>query len=148
MEKVLKLALNRYPLVPNLLRVDPRVNAPATTISVGLADLYHHYYLDSHGKFPPDPDPVHFEHVQFLLPTKEFRLQGSGLGIAPAIRRHRSNELGQAFCRWFLHDHFNITYFSHLEKILNRQLRRGFNSCRIERDSSGDTPELLLRRKC
>jgi hypothetical protein len=141
MDKTLKLALSQYPLIPHTLRVSSGANAAISTLTVGLASLYHHYYLDSYGRCPPNPDPAQFEHVQFLLPTREFRLQGSGLGISPAIKRHRSNELGQAFCRWFLHDHLNITYFAHLEHVLNRQLHRAFAGCRIERAASGDTPD-------
>jgi hypothetical protein len=139
--KTLRLALNQYSVVPHTLRIDPSTNAPAKTIAVNLASLYHHYYLDSFGRTPPNPDPTQFEHVQFLMPTADFRIQGSGLGIAPAIKNHRSNELGQAFCRWFLHEHLNITYFAHMEHILGRQLHRAFEGCRIERAALGDAPD-------
>lgn len=141
MEKSLKLALNKYPTVPHSLRMKPSVNAAASSITVGLASLYHHYYLDSFGKTPPSPDPAQFEHVHFLLPTSDFRFQGSGLGISPAIKRSRSTELGQAFCRWFLHDHLNITYFAHLEPLLTRQLHRAFGNFRLIRTAPGDTPD-------
>lgn len=141
MNKTLKLGLNKYSRVPHSLRANPSVNSAAPSIEVDLANLYHHYYLDSFGKAPPSPDPVQFEHVQFLMPSKEFRFQGSGLGISPAIKRHRSNELGQAFCRWFLHDHLNITYFAHVEPLLGRQLHRPFEGFRIDRTGSGDTPD-------
>src|SRR5690349_3827841 len=133
MKKLLSLALNKYSVVPHSLRLSPTVNSPTSTVSVDLANLYHHYYLDSFDKAPPSPDPAHFEHVNFLLPTVDFRFQGGGLGIAPAIRRHRSNELGQAFCRWFLHDHLGIIYFAHMEHLLDRQLHRAFDGFRIER---------------
>lgn len=61
--------------------------------------------------------------------------------MSTAIKRSRSTELGQAFCRWFLHDHFNITYFAHMGQILTRQLHRAFEGCRIERAARGDTPD-------
>lgn len=141
MEKSLNLHLNRYPIIPNSLRVSKPVNSPSATVNVGLAGLFHHYYLDSYGKTPPNPDPSLFEHVQFLLPSPDFRFQGSGLGISPAIKRHRSNELGQAFCRWFLHEHLNITYFAHLEALLRRQLHRAFEGFSLKRSSTGDTPD-------
>lgn len=141
MEKTLRIALNKYSIIPHSLRKNPHVNEAASETTVSLASLYHHYYLDSYGKLPPSPDPAQFEHVHFLLPTKDFRFQGAGLGVSPAIKRHRSNELGQAFCRWFLHDHLNITYFAHTEEILNRQLHRAFNSFRLERSAIGDTPD-------
>ncbi|AFE05816.1 hypothetical protein COCOR_04414 [Corallococcus coralloides DSM 2259] len=141
MDRTLKLALSKYPVVPHTLRTDPTSNRAVDTLPVNLATLYHHYYLDSYGTAPPNPDPAQFEHVRFLMPTRDFRLQGSGIGAAPGIKRHRSTELGQAFCRLFLHDHFNITYFAHMEHILDRQLHRAFDGCRIERTSSGDAPD-------
>lgn len=143
MHKTLRLALNKYSQVPRELRLAPSINTPKPTIEVDLAALYHHYFLDSFGTEPPDPDPAKFEHAQFLLPTPEFRFQGNGLGIAPAIRRHRSNELGQAFCRWFLSEFFDVVYFAHVEKLLSRQLQRPFEGCSLKRVAAGDSPDYL-----
>jgi hypothetical protein len=141
MEKTIALALNRFPTTPHSLRETPHRDIPRAEMTVNLASLYHHYYLDSHGRIPPDPDPAQFEHLQFLMPTREFRVRGDGIGASTSIRRHRSNELGHAFCRWFLHDHLNITYFAHMEHVLGRSLRRAFGNQRLERTSSGDTPD-------
>ncbi|WP_395701359.1 hypothetical protein [Aquabacterium sp.] len=143
MHKTLRLALNRYTPTPLSLRKDPKVDAPASEVNVDLASLYHHYFLDSFDISPPNPDPAQFEHAQFLLPTKDFRFQGSGLGTAPAIRRHRSNELGQAFCRWFLYENLNITYFAHIEHLIARQLHRPFSGASLDRIANGDTPDYL-----
>jgi hypothetical protein len=63
------------------------------------------------------------------------------MGTSPAIRQHRSNEFGHAFCRWFLYEHLNITYFAHMQRLLNRQLGSAFGKCRIERTAKGDTPD-------
>lgn len=141
MERTLALALNKYSVVPHTLRRDSAKNQAVTSVKVGLANLFHHYYLDSFGTVPPEPDPVQFEHVRFLLPCSDFRFQGSGLGISPGIKRSRSTELGQAFCRWFLYENLNITYFAHMEHVLNRQLHRPFDGFRIERSASGDAPD-------
>jgi hypothetical protein len=143
MLKTLGLALNRYSPIPTALRKQPAIDVEKDEIEVNLASLYHHYFLDSFNLMPPNPDPAQFEHAQFLLPTPEFRFQGGGLGSAPAIRRHRSNELGQAFCRWFLYENLGVTYFAHVERLLGRQLERPFTGCSLERISSGDTPDYL-----
>lgn len=143
MIKTLQLALNLYSTIPISLRKNPAINVEIDEIEVNLANLYHHYFLDSFNIAPPNPDPAQFEHVQFLLPTTEFRFQGGGLGVAPTIRRHRSNELGQAFCRWFLYEHLGVTYFANVERLLGRQLQRPFSGCSLERISSGDTPDYL-----
>lgn len=141
MERKIQLALSRFPVTPNSLRETPANDSPRTEISVNLANLYHHYYLDSFERRPPDPDPAQFEHLRFLLPTDDFRLSGDGIGASTSVRRHRSNELGQAFCRWFLHDHLNITYFAHMEHVLDKSLTNAFGGQRIERIDSGDSPD-------
>lgn len=143
MNKTLLLALNRYSTIPHSLRSSHASNSAASTITVPLASLYHHYYLDTYGTRPPVQDPVHFEHVQSLMSTKEFRFQGGGLGASITARRHRSNELGQAFFRWFLHDHLSIVYFAHMDEVLGRQLHRGFGGFRLERSDTGDAPDYL-----
>ena len=103
MLKTLRLKLNCYSPIAVTLREHPAVDKASTEITVNLATLYHHYFLDCFsGVEPPDPDPAQFEHARFLLPSREFRFQGEGLGSSTGIRRHRSTELGQAFCRWLL----------------------------------------------
>jgi hypothetical protein len=62
------------------------------------------------------------------------------------IKRHRSSELGHAFCRWFLHDHFDIAYFAHMEHVLNKETHKAFNGLRIERVASGDTPDYFCAK--
>lgn len=141
MQKTLALQLNKFPRTPNSLRVTPADNKPLSEMPVQLASLYHHYYLDSHGKAPPNPDPAQFEHLEFLLPCAEFRVRGDGIGVSTAIRRNRSNEFGHAFCRWFLYEHLNITYFAHIEHVLRRGVHHAFGAMRIERNGEGDTPD-------
>lgn len=143
MEKRLRLALNKYTPTPESLRDSPTSAAPIPTIGVALASLYHHYFLDKHGCMPPDPDPTRFEPVSFLAPSHEFRFAGDGYGASPAAKQHGSNELGQAFCRWFLHDHLGITYFAHMSSVLNRQVHRPFEGWSLERIAPGDTPDYL-----
>jgi hypothetical protein len=141
LKKDLNLSMNKYPVIPHPLRSIPSVNLAAETIPVDLARLYHHYYLDAYGRSPPNPDPAQFEYTQFLLSTPDFRFQGHGLGDSPAAKRNRSNELGQAFCRWFLYEHFNITYFAHIAKILNRQAHHAFGGLAVKRAKQGDVPD-------
>src|SRR5215469_9875628 len=101
MERILQLFLNRFDPIPDTLRTVATSNTGRATIDINLASLYHQYYLDSFGLVPPDPDPTNFEHLRFFAPCSELRLRGDGIGIHPEIRRHKSNELGQAFCRVF-----------------------------------------------
>jgi hypothetical protein len=141
MEKTLQLALNKVDPVPNTLRSIPSQNIPRPDLPVNLASLYHHYYLDSYERTPPNPDPAQFEYLPFISATKDFRLSGDGLGAHTAKRRSNSTSLGQAFCRMTLHDHFGISYFAHMDSVLNRPLHRAFSSIQVERIASGDAPD-------
>jgi hypothetical protein len=142
MERLLKLALNKFNEVPATLK-HPASGAAVSEFNVNLASVYHHYYLDTHGCVPPDPDPAHFEPVRFLAATDDFRFLGNGLGVGTMVRRNRSSELGGAFCRMFLHDHLGITYFEHVERVLSKSTGVPFNGLRLERTASGDIPDYL-----
>ena len=114
MDRSIALLLNAFPAVPDLLRIDPGFDVALDKIDVNLASLFHHYYLDSYGIAPPDPDPAHFEHLKFLSTCQDFRFRGEGLGTSPGVKRSRSQEMGQAFARWFLHDFLRHgTFCSH-----------------------------------
>lgn len=141
MQRTIRLALSDFPTTPNSLRKVPDVDDPKDEIDIDLANLFHHYYIDKHGKVPPHPAPAQFEHLQYLTQAKEFRVRGEGLGPTSASRRTHSNEMGHAFCRLFLHDHLNITYFAHIEHILRWATLKKFGNIRIERKGSGDTPD-------
>jgi len=143
MYKEIRLLLNKFPTIPNSLRVTPAVNAPVGDVKIDVARLYHHYYLDTRGFAPPKPDPASFEHLDLLLPCSELRIRGDGFGVGTAFRQHRSNELGQALCRWFLYEHLNVTYFAHMEAVLDRRLHPGFSGLRVERSGNGDTPDYV-----
>lgn len=141
MKKTVAVSLNKFPTVPPSLSSDSE--GLTDPIDVDLARLYHHYYLDTRGTEPPTPDPAQFQHLSLLLPTTEFRVRGDGFGTHAAYRQHVSNELGQAFCRWFLYEHLHITYFAHMEHVLNRGALAEYGGAGVERVSSGDVPDYL-----
>lgn len=144
MRKVIDLTLNKYANIPVSLRETPTANVPRSAVEVDPARLFHHYYLDTRGYAPPNPDPAQFEHLNLLTPTAEFRCLGDGFGIGTAFRRSTSNQLGQAFCRWLLHDHLKITHFAHMDAVINRPPQPGFGQHRVERTKErGDAPDYL-----
>jgi hypothetical protein len=143
MERTLRLSLNHFDPVPERLLEVPSSNTARENIPINLASLYHQYYLDSFGVAPPDPDPTNFEHLRFFVPGSELRLRSDGIGIHPEIRRHKSNELGQAFCRVFLHDYLDIIYFAHMAHVLDRLAQRPFIRVRVQRIQDGDAPDYL-----
>lgn len=141
MNKIISLSLNKFATIPHSLRLDPTTNLPSKYVSVDTANLYHHYYKDRHGRFPPDPNPALFEHLQYLRPENEFRIHGEGLGVSTASRRSLSSDLGHAFCRWFLHDHLDIIYFAHIDRVIRRSVHPAFGGLKIEKSTKGDAPD-------
>jgi hypothetical protein len=143
MERTIKIELNKYDAKPNLLAGSIQDNAGRFDVSVDLAALYHHYYLDAHGKQPPNPDPTQFEYAAFLSNCAEFRLAGDGIGNSVLARRHASASLGQAFCRWFMHKYLGITYFVHMQHVLNKARRNDLGGLQFSRSQTGDTPDYV-----
>ncbi len=146
MRKIIDLSLKDYAIIPQSLRETPSTNIPKKSVEVDPARLFHHYYLDTRGYAPPNPDPAQFEHLSLLTPTSELRCLGDGFGIGTAFRRSTSNQLGQAFCRWLLHDHLKITHFAHMDAILDRAPQPGFGGHRVERTEKGDAPDYLCAK--
>lgn len=142
MLKTVKLALNAFPSTPPTLLALPG-GSVAKMIPVNLGDLYHQYYLDSYGFGPPDPDPTHFEQVRYLLPCTEFRFSKVGLGIGKTFRGNKSNELGQAFCRWFLSEHLGIDYIAHIENVRDHGALAEFGGVNVKSNTQvvGDAPD-------
>lgn len=141
MQRTIGVALNNFSTTPHSLRSAPDDNTARDEMTVNLAQLFHQYYVDSYGVVPPDPDPAHFEYLHFLSASPDFRFQGDGIGDPTHKRRNCSQELGNAFCRWFLHEHLNITYFAHIGDVLRKGLGKAFGGLRVERTGAGDTPD-------
>lgn len=143
MNKTIKFALNEFAMIPASLCSTAKPGQLADEIEVDLSRLFHHFYLDTQGAAPPDPDPAQFHHLRLLAATKDFRARGKGFGTHSAYKTHVANELGQAFCRWFLYEHLHITYFAHMEHVLDRGAQAAFGDARVERVSAGDVPDYL-----
>lgn len=146
MNRSINLALNNFPTTPNSLRADPAIDEPKDTCRCDLARLFHHYYIDTYGRRPPKPDLAQFEYIDFIANCDDFRFVGDGIGASTSSRRNTSTALGQAFCRWFLHEHLSITYFAHIDKVLNRSLHRGFGNLRLVRKRKGDVPDYVCAK--
>jgi len=145
MKKSINLRLNRFPAVPYSLR-DASTNLASPAIDIELANLFHHYYLDTFDCTPPSPDPAQFEAVQFLSRDHDFRFLGRGFGTSTQARRNRSSELGQAMCRMFLHDHLGIKYFAHISNFLPSNLPRALANYKVKKIRQGDAPDYLCAR--
>ena len=141
MKKKLQLALNKYQPIPPTLQ-GTNAQSAKTVIDLDLAALYHHYYLDTYDTQPPSPDPAQFEHMRFLMPHDDLRFQGAGVGASTNARRGKSSEMGQAFCRWFLHEHVGIKYIAHLDGLIDNPSNnvRGFT---VQRTAPNDIPDYL-----
>lgn len=143
MNRTIKIALKDFPSLPPSLCAQFSSSTLVDEVDIDLGRLFHHFYLDTQGTPPPDPDAAQFHHLSLLAATKDFRARGLGFGTHAAFRGHVSNELGQAFCRWFLYEHLDVTYFAHMEHVLDRGAQEAFGNARVERVQKGDAPDYL-----
>ncbi len=148
MKRGIRLHLKDVPVVPAGLRSLPTLNVATDEVQVDLGRLYHHYYFDGYGVAPPDPDPTCFEYVQLLSgQCNDFRFSHLAAKANTTRKRAISTEMGQAFCRWLLHDHFSMIYFAHINRVLKKPTHPAFDGMRIRRVAPGDTPDYLCARK-
>lgn len=112
-------------------------------IEVKFASICHHMYLDIRGVSVPRPNPLFSDYSRFLMPGRTLRFRSNGLGSHKEVRVGELNRFGKAFCRWFLHDHCEITYFAHMDDMLNKGIKPELGQSRIERTSNGDTPDYV-----
>lgn len=147
MNKTVEFSLNKFPCVPNGLRIHASIDKADTEFSVDLSRLYHHYYTDSYGEGPPKPNHANFEYLKFLASSNDFRFLAAGPGASTGKKRTISSDLGQAFCRYFLYEFCGITYFAHMDRVLNKKTHPAFDNMIIKRTQAGDVPDYLCARK-
>lgn len=115
-----------------------------SNIQVNIIRLCHHMYLDSYGAnyAVPNPNPDFLKYSDFVAPCPDLRFRHA-VGDSKETRTGEYNRFGRAFCRWFLDEHFNISYFHPIEKLLNGQIAQN-NNFRVARvKTTGDSPDYL-----
>lgn len=143
MQKTVRLALKAFPTVPASVENPLKKGEAVSEIPVDLADLYLHYYIQSFDMTPPNPDPAHFEHVRYLEPCKPFRFQANGLGANKTKKQNSSNELGEAFCRWFLDRHLDISFVARIDDVRDHGALANANGVSVVSNATveGDAPD-------
>ena len=143
MHKSVKLALHKFPAVPISLENPTKPGEAVSEIVVDLADLYHHYYIQSFELAPPNPNPAHFEHVRYLEACTPFRFQKGGLSANKTKKQNISNELGEAFCRRSLDMHLDITYVARIDDVRDHGALAFAAGVSVESDDGveGDAPD-------
>lgn len=145
MQKSIKLAINAFPQVPASIQHPSNPKQAVDQVKVELADLYHHYYLNSWNCAPPDPDPAHFEQVRYLMSCGDFRFQRGGMGANPTFKGNKSNELGEAFCRWFLDKTLDIPHVASIGAVRDHGALAAHGDVSVESndDVTGDGPDFF-----
>ena len=121
------LGLNQFVHVPTSLRTAPNINSAKGQIEIDIPQVCHHLYLDTYGYTPPDPNPAYGLYAPMFTSGPELRVTGEGLGSHKEAKIGEYNKFGKAFCRWFLYEHCNITYFAHMDQILGNKIIPDFN---------------------
>lgn len=134
--RTIELALSDFPSTPTTLLDE--FGKPATSITLSIKELFHHYWLAKYGDAPRSNV---FEYEAGLTAGPEWRMKGAGIGADTESRRNVSNELGKAFARWFLYTHLGHTYFCPFEIAMARsQAGPGHQWSRRE---PGDLPDYV-----
>ncbi|MGE5456984.1 MAG: hypothetical protein ACM3RX_01375 [Methanococcaceae archaeon] len=146
MYKRIKFSLKNYPSTPNALRAIQTIDSPCNDFIVQLARLYHHYYTDFWGVKPINPDHTNFEYLRYLDSCNDFRFLSARVSNSTAQKRVISFSMGQAFCRYFLYEFSGITYFAHMDKVLNKELHPAFDGMKVKRIAEGSVPDYLCAK--
>jgi hypothetical protein len=147
MNRSVEFRLSNVSPTPRSLRVNPQSDQPAEAVDVNLGQLFLHYYFDSYPGGPPNPDPSRFEYLQFVSSTKDFRFHAHVAQASLTKRRELSTDMGQAFCRLMLADHFGIAYFAHMNDVLDKSAHPAFGGMRVECVCRGDVPDYLCAER-
>jgi hypothetical protein len=54
--------------------------------------------------------------------------------------------MGQAFCTYFLYEICGITYFAHMDKVLDKTTHPAFDGMSLRRIAKGDVPDYLCAK--
>jgi hypothetical protein len=146
MNRSVEFRLNKVSPTPHSLRENPQLDTPGNNVEVNLGQLFLHYYFDSYFSGPPNPDPSRFEYLELVSSAPEFRCHAHVAHASLVKRRSLSTDLGQAFCRLMLADHFEIVHFAHMNDVLGKPAHAAFGSMRVERICRGDVPDYLCAR--
>jgi hypothetical protein len=147
MNRRIQFHLNKVTPTPATLRVNPAADIPGSELDVNLGQLFLQYYFDSYPAGPPNPDPSSFEYLQLVSSDEDFRFHAFVAEASLIKRRAMSAEIGQAFCRLMLHDHFGVSYFAHMNDVIGKSTHPAFEGMCIERVTKGDIPDYLCARK-
>jgi hypothetical protein len=142
-ERIVDIQLSKVAPVPVSLRADPRIDIAAASTPLNLGALFLHHYFDSYPAAPPHPDPSRFEYLDLVSPAADFRFHDFVAHASTVKKRALSTELGQAFCRLMLQDHFGVTFFAHMGDVLDKPAHAALNGVRVKRASRGDVPDYL-----
>jgi hypothetical protein len=146
MNRSIQFHLNKVNPTPASLRANAATDTPASELDVNLGQLFLHYYFDSYPAGHPNPDPSRFEYLQLISSDQDFRFHAHVAEASLIKRRAIAGEIGQAFCRLMLHDHFGVSYFAHMSDVVKRSKHPAFEGMRIERVASGNIPDYLCAR--
>jgi hypothetical protein len=115
---------------------------PLDDIDVDIDQLCHQLFLDCHGAVPTVNPAVAYL-LALLTNSSAFEFAGAGPGTHKEIRIAESNKYGKAFCRWFLYTHVGMTYFAHMDKVLNGGLPAPYNTWSVKKTVKGDAPDYV-----
>src|SRR5690606_4341074 len=112
---------------------------PHSNISYYCNELLTQFSLQTH------PNHANIEYLRFLSSCRDFRFILEPTASS-SKKRNLSTDLGQAFFRYFMYEFMGVTYFAHMDKILDKSTHPAFNGMMIKRKDKGDVPDYLCAK--
>ncbi|MEA5403221.1 hypothetical protein VB776_09870 [Arcicella sp. DC2W] len=144
MNRTIDIEFNKFPPTPQANLLDKTTNNYAKSLDINLLKLTALYKIEEFDDFSMPTCCTEYPALKYLLPSTDlFKFQIGHPGKGKDSRKENSRVLGQTLCRYFNSEYLDAPYMANISDFIGRKLGNEFNNVRIERKSSGDTPDFI-----
>lgn len=144
MNRKIDIEFNKFPPTPQTNLLDTITNDYIKSLDIDLLKLAALYKIEEFGDTSIPTCYKEYPALNYLLPNTDlFKFRSGQPGKGKDSRKENSRVLGQSLCRYFNTEFLNAPYVANISDFIGKQLGEEFNSVRIERKTSGDTPDFI-----
>lgn len=144
MNRKIDIEFNKFPTRPQTNLLDSNTNDYVKSLDIDLLKLTALYKIE---EFEDNSIPTCYREypaLNYLLPNTDlFKFRSGQPGKGKDSRKENSRVLGQSLCRYFNIEFLNAPFVANISDFIGKQLGNEFNNVRIERKTSGDTPDFI-----
>lgn len=144
MNRTIDIEFNKFPVTPQENLLDTNTNGYLKFLDIDLLELTALYKIEEFDDYSLPTSCKEYPALHYLIANTDlFKFILGQPGKGKDSRRENSRVLGQSLCRYFNSKFLNAPYMANISDFIGRQLNDEFNNVRIERKSSGDTPDFI-----